>query len=443
MRMTRRSELLARGLPLPALRVVEAAGRLAGELGIGCALVGGSVRDLLLGRAVDEMDLVIEGDEPRFAGALAQALSGAVASRSRFGTAKLEVPGGPRVDLAAARTESYPRPGALPETRPASIEEDLVRRDLTLNAMAIRLEPACRGVLLDRCGGVRDLRGGLLRVLHGRSFEDDPTRGFRAVRLAVRLRFRLEEGTRTQLAAALAAGALGTVSGPRVCRELDLAATELPLERVASAFSGMPLLSGIHPALEPMTQTLALLRRLDAIAGPARGDDGGFSNAGQESREPLLTAQAPDRFALLLGALLQDASAADAKEALGRLGMAGRPKERVLRLATDAASLGERLASAGSASAITATAEGASCELLLLACACRSEALPAAREWAGRLRRVQPLLAGQDLAALGVPQGPARSLALKRLRAARLDGRLASREEEIAFVRRMDHGESS
>src|SRR3954451_22837564 len=152
-------------------------------------LVGGAVRDLLLGRERADVDLMVEGD----ATALAAELGGANSEHDRFGTVKVDVEGH-EVDIAGARTETYEKPGALPTVTPAaSVEEHLARRDFTVNAMAIPLQGEPR--LLDPHGGKSDLEQGLLRVLHDRSFVDDPTRAIRAARYASRFGFRLEPRT--------------------------------------------------------------------------------------------------------------------------------------------------------------------------------------------------------------------------------------------------------
>jgi tRNA nucleotidyltransferase (CCA-adding enzyme) len=173
-------------------------------------LVGGAVRDLLLGRGRSDIDLVVEGD----AAALASRLGADVVEHERFATAKVRLDGH-QIDIAAARAETYPHPGALPVVEPAAgIEADLGRRDFTINAMALTLGGKPR--LIDPHGGRGDLEHGLLRVLHGGSFEDDPTRAIRAARYAARLGFGLEKETERLLRVA----DLGTVSADR--REVEL-----------------------------------------------------------------------------------------------------------------------------------------------------------------------------------------------------------------------------
>jgi tRNA nucleotidyltransferase (CCA-adding enzyme) len=178
-------------------------------------LVGGAVRDLLLGRERADVDIVVEGDVDLLAAALGDEVRG----HDRFGTATVRLDG-LSIDLARARAESYPYPGALPEVTPAAIDEDLARRDFTINAMALPLHGEAR--LLDPHDGLDDLREGLLRILHPDSFVDDPTRALRAARYAARLGLRLEPGT----GRAMAGADLGTVSEDRVMAELRRIAAE-------------------------------------------------------------------------------------------------------------------------------------------------------------------------------------------------------------------------
>jgi len=201
-----------RALPCGARLLAAAAGR------PGVHLVGGAVRDLLLDRVPGELDVVVEGPPD----ALLAALGGARVAHDRFGTATVE-DGGCRFDVARARAERYPRPGALPVVRPAGVEEDLRRRDVTVNALALDLAD---GTLRAVPHAREDLAAGLLRVLHERSFLDDPTRLWRVARYRARLGFAVEPWTAGLAAAAVQGGALATVSGARIGSELRLALGE-------------------------------------------------------------------------------------------------------------------------------------------------------------------------------------------------------------------------
>ena len=194
-------------------RLLEAAAEMRGVY-----LVGGAVRDLLLGRAPSELDVVVEGDVARLAGALGDSST----VHERFGTATVR-DGDCRWDLAAARAEEYARPGALPDVRAAAITTDLRRRDVTVNAIALDLGS---GELRAADHALDDLAGGRLRVLHDASFRDDPTRLWRIARYAARLGFTLEPHTAKLAAEAVAAGVAERVSGARIGNELRLALTE-------------------------------------------------------------------------------------------------------------------------------------------------------------------------------------------------------------------------
>ena len=224
------------------------------------AVVGGFVRDVSLGRVPRELDLVIEGD----AAALARSFGGEVTIHEPFGTASVEGDGW-RVDVAMARRERYPQPGALPEVSPATIEEDLARRDFTVNAIAVTLG----GERLAAERGLEDLDAGVMRVLHERSFADDPTRLIRLARYAERLGFAVEPRT-AELAAA---ASLESLSGARLGGELRLALGEeqplAVLERLRGAlpFELDPALAEAALALAPADADRAML-----VLGAAQGD---------------------------------------------------------------------------------------------------------------------------------------------------------------------------
>ncbi len=214
-------------------------------------LVGGAVRDLLLGRGRADIDLVVEGDPAALAAALGAEV---VESHSHFGTLKVVV-GEEELDLAAARRERYPRPGALPEVElGAPIRVDLARRDFTVNAMAIPL--ADTSLLIDPYDGQVDLEAGVLRAIHPGSFVDDPTRAIRAARYAARFGLALEPATREWLLAT----DLGTISPDRRWSELRKLAAE------ESATRGLELLAGwglVDP--RPGGESFALARDVNRL----------------------------------------------------------------------------------------------------------------------------------------------------------------------------------
>ena len=201
------------------LRHLERLGDVGDALGVPVFLVGGPVRDLLLGRPLLDIDVAIEGDAGAFARELA-APGADIAVHPEFNSATLSCFDGARIDIAGARSETYAHPGALPAVSPAGITEDLRRRDFTVNAMALALAGPYRRGFVDPHRGYEHLRAGRLAVLHARSFIDDPTRILRAARFAARISLRPDPSTEQWLREAVAGGALETVSSERLLTEL-------------------------------------------------------------------------------------------------------------------------------------------------------------------------------------------------------------------------------
>ncbi len=211
--------LLSR-LDRKSLALVKQIGVLADEAKMRAYLVGGPVRDLALGHPSIDLDITVEGDGIRLAGKFAAKHAGARVTRyAAFKTATVVLSNGRAVDFATARKETYARPGAFPKVTPSDIRDDLFRRDFTVNAIAIALDPARWGKIVDPFGGVSDLRAKKIRVLHGKSFIDDPTRIVRAARFAGRLRFAVEPKTLKFLKAAVNAKALDSIKPQRYGKE--------------------------------------------------------------------------------------------------------------------------------------------------------------------------------------------------------------------------------
>ena len=245
--------------------ILQHAREIAASRGLSPFLVGGPVRDLRLGRNSDDLDFTIETGAHEFAIALARRLNGTVSGPTRFLTLKVSTPEGDIIDIAAARRERYASPGALPEVESADLDTDLWRRDFSINAMAI-------GVLdervVDPSGGNNDLTAGVIRVLHERSFMDDPTRIARAIRFSNRFSFRIEDGTSMWIREALRAGATETISIDRLWRELVLMTRESrpapPLQLASSMGVFEPLTGPIdEQALQSSLSRAVAATRLD------------------------------------------------------------------------------------------------------------------------------------------------------------------------------------
>ena len=380
-------------------------------------LVGGPVRDLLLGGPAQDLDFAVVGDAPALARQLAIELEGRAVVHSRFGTATLTA-GSARVDLVTARREVYPRPGGLPQVFPGTIYDDLARRDFAVNAMAWPLTGKEPGLLAPH-GGAADLNRRLIRILHPASFSDDPTRLLRAARYEQRLGFCLERDTESRLRAAIDQGCLHTVSGDRLRHELARIFAESkpgpPLLRAAE----LGILSAIHPAWG----NAAGLRQW-AESGPAIVLETGLSNPAER-----LTWLAALAYPLSEGegaGLISRLNMPKSWAAVVRDTLALREQEKALAArALPASRLCQMLA--GRSPAAVAAVVG------LTESAAAGRAL---RRYLTELRQIVPALRGEDLLAMGVPPGPPVGAVLAQLRAARQDGQVTDAADEKQWVAR-------
>ncbi len=233
--------------PPRILDIVRYAGDQAAGTGKELFLVGGAVRDLLLERMSLDIDMVIEGDAISLARQIADKMSARLTSHIRFGTATIGF-NDFSIDIATARRETYAKPGALPTVQPGTIEDDLFRRDFSINAMAVNLSPNNYGALLDLYEGKRDIEHRLIRILHSQSFVDDATRMLRACRYEQRLGFTLEYETANLIYRD--ASMLNTISGDRLRHELELILKEERPEDVLKRAAELGLLTRLHHAFK-------------------------------------------------------------------------------------------------------------------------------------------------------------------------------------------------
>jgi len=415
---------ILRALPAPSAELLTALLRAADAAGLALYLVGGPVRDLLLGRALRDVDLVSACGAAALRAFARDAVPGAgLVAHARFGTLHVER-GEAALDLAAARRERYAHDGALPEVEPGTLDEDLWRRDFSVNALALPVSAAARAAhaeLVDPTGGAADLARRRLRVLHPRSFHDDPTRALRAARLAPRLGFSLSRSSRAALRDALRDGAFSKVSGARYRAELarlfDDARQGLDPARALRALDASHVLGALEPGLRLAPPAVAPLRRLGrALANPA------WPGPAWQSLEPGL--------ALWLSPLAPGLRA----RALARLGVNGAPAERIAQWPRLRDRCARALRGARGRGAIDALL-GALREEELVALHASSDATARHRiaRFAAEDRARRAPLDGSDLVGLGL-RGPEVGRALARVRAAWLDGLVRTRDEALALA---------
>ena len=384
--------------------LLRAVGALASGRGTPSWLVGGAVRDVLLGRPAGDLDVVFEGPAPTIGRALAATLGGSLQVHEAFGTAAWTTPGGEVLDLVTARSERYPAPAALPAVRPAELGEDLARRDFSINAMAMSLSPQRWAAIADPLGGRADLDAGLLRALHPRSFVDDPTRAWRGARFAGRLGLTLDPETRRWLEAARDGGDLERLGLERLGHELELLLAEADPVPAFERLAAWRLTERIHPALAGSW----LPRRL-----------------GQALRA------AGDREALWL--VLAERLSPGERAALERIVPGGRARRR--RWLRSRERLEAALEALDRAAALPATAPAGRGRRAAIGAALSEldaaerawlrgvSSDPSALDWWERTgRHLRPALDGRDLMARGFARGPSLGRALAAARRAAWDG---------------------
>lgn len=251
--------------PLRIKNILLECGKLAQEEGMNCFTVGGFVRDLLLGKENFDLDIVVEGEGIPFAKKIAHQLNGKITTHPEFLTAHISLPEGIEIDVASARQESYLQPGALPKVKIATIKDDLFRRDFTINAIALFLNPDKFTKFLDYFGGINDLRKGIIRVLHPRSFIDDPTRIIRAIRFEQRFKFKLESKTKHYLNNALREKMLKEISYQRLRDELIIILNEPQPHNALKRMDELQVLKLIYPGLKLNSEIEKNLYKTDDI----------------------------------------------------------------------------------------------------------------------------------------------------------------------------------
>ncbi len=442
------AHMMEEAFPTPLLALIRQIGARAAEEGHVIYFVGGIVRDLLLDHPIVDVDLVVEGDAIALGRALARAYGGEVRTHSRFGTVKWLLPediweqvapstapaapgeAGSRnlpefVDLVTARTEFYEKPTALPLVEESSIKQDLHRRDFTINTLAIRLDPQRWGQMLDFYGGQEDIEERVIRVLHSLSFVDDPTRILRAARFEARLGFRLDPRSEALIAEALPM--LSRVTGGRIRNELDLIVHEERPEDALERLQELGALQEIDPALRSDAWLREHFERL------------------REAPLHLWGMDAPETLHQLYWILFLYRLTDPALERVANRLLMPRRYTDPLRYREALEETQPALLAAEEPSEIVDLLDPL--PLPLLAAAWVTADDPRMRErlerYAREWQHVSHVLDGEDLKRLGIPPGPIYRKIFAELRAARLDGEITSREEEIERVRRIRDQASS
>jgi len=442
------TNLLRTTLSKKMLILLQKIGECAQETGCRAYAVGGFVRDLLRRTKNLDLDVVIEGDGILFAKRLVQLLGGTIRSHEKFKTAVITLPDGFRVDVATARLEYYEYPAAMPTVEMSSIKLDLFRRDFTINAMAIHLNPADFGILVDFFNCQNDIRDRMIRVIHNLSFIEDPTRIFRALRFEQRLGFSLGKLTEKLLKNAVKLELFERFPGGRFFHELKMILSEENPLPAIYRLNHFGLLGSLHPSLRLQQRLKNILRethrsvawyRLLYINEPCQEWLVFLLGlTAKLSVKQLITfaqrLEIPERHLHFL--VREKSHAAKVAKILHKrataieFGSHASPEERPYRRrpAPEPMPL----------SALCRCLRGLSPEgiLHLMGISSKKAAKKALSLYVTKLRHIKPALRGQDLKDLGLPPGPIFREILNRLQDANLDGRLQGRQAEIDFIRK-------
>lgn len=405
------SGLIKRQLPAEIQEILSIAGKMAGEQQYTLYMVGGMIRDLLLGRSSFDLDLVVEGNALEVARHFAEVIQGKEKIHPRFRTATVKWDG-KSVDFATARSETYPRPGALPTVNTGDILTDLSRRDFTINSMALDISS---GELLDPYNGREDIEKKLVRVLHEKSFIDDATRIWRAIRYEQRLDFMLEPHSLKLLVRDL--DMLDTISRDRIRHELELVLKEEQPEKAIRRSAELGMLGKLHPLLI--------------------GDDW-ISEKFRKAREMV----SPDSPAieLYLALLAYRLNKDETEEMINKLGLR-KLQTRILRDGNLLKTRLNKLSEPGiRPSEIYELLHSLHHTALTAVSIANTPGIQKNIDlYLNKLRYVKTALTGNDLEEMGIKAGPQTKEILWKLLEARLDGQVTDKEGEIEMVRKITH----
>ncbi len=425
LRKGRQSENLApmlrKRLPARILEVLENCGQVAEQIGMNAYLVGGMIRDLLLHRDNMDVDIVVEGDGIKFADTFAQKYGCQVAAHRRFGTARLIFQDRFKIDVATARTESYHAPAALPQVHGGILRQDLYRRDFTINTLAIDLSSNHFGQLVDYFGGWDDLHQGVIRVLHGLSFIDDPTRALRAIRFATRFNFRISQDTERLMKSAVDSRVLEKLTGKRLWAELKNLLQEKHPIAAMQMLQQYRLLSFVHPAVGIDSFVLELLYRVESVLS--------WFNLNFPHEKVL-------HWKIYLMALLEKLNRAERMAVAQRFQLVSSVQEILRFYKSNIRDIFSRLKTGDNSSSLYFSLREYPLEVLLYAMA-RIEEQDYKQRIANYIRDLRDIrldINGDDLVQMGMKQGPEIRELLDEVMKAKLNGQTPDRDAQLRFA---------
>ncbi|MDR2174570.1 MAG: CBS domain-containing protein [Synergistaceae bacterium] len=415
--------LLADSCGAETLDLLRRIGKKATDLGMKAYLVGGTVRDILKGEKNVDLDISVEGDAEAFIRNWDEpGCRSAIHGRYKTGT--LSFSGGRKVDIATARREFYEYAAAMPEVSSDSLKQDLGRRDFTVNAMAVSLAEDDWGTLIDFYGGRRDLKEGILRVMHNLSFVEDPSRILRGIRLEQRLHMRFEDNTLRLLGNALQGGLMAKLSAFRVRIELELIFRERRPEKIAARMRELEVWEALFSGPRFNATAAKRMKRLQMILPPAK--KAGLNFKGLE-------------WLAYVAVFLMDSAAGLQSLVMDRLNLA--PAER--RILADSIAALPQVKQFFNSKKTFKNSEVylflSNYALIPLLCCWAAVERRQTRRWIAHyatfLRPLRGELTGADLLKMSCNSGPWLGSILEGIRLERMDGRISDRDEELEYVR--------
>lgn len=417
------TSLMKERLPEKILDLLSTIGKSGDETGCNVFVVGGFVRDLLLYRKNEDIDIVVEGDGIHFAKNFAASKDARIHAYSKFGTAVITLEDDFKVDVATARTEYYTSPAALPEVEKSSLKSDLYRRDFTINTLAIQLNEKHYGTLIDHFSGQKDIKDKTLRIIHNLSFVEDPTRIFRAVRFESRFGFSIGKLTVRLIENAIRMGVFKRLSGARAMGEIISILEENDPVPSIKRLGEFRLLATLHPSMALTEKTTALLME-------TRKALDGYELLAEDLR--------CQRWLVYFMVLISPCNTAEAKKVCRLLRLAGWQEELCVKEREQADLCIKRLTRELPLdnSILYNRLHVFKTEVLvyMMAAAERKQVKKAIAHYLSKLRFVTPLIQGRDLKEMGLPPSPRYRKILMQVQDARLNGMLHSKEDEMAFV---------
>ncbi|NLP13311.1 MAG: CBS domain-containing protein [Clostridium sp.] len=416
-----------KNLPERVAKALTDAGRIADEEGFVIYVVGGFVRDLILGIENLDIDIVAEGDAVKFAQILAEKCSAQITKHEKFNTATLVMEDGLKIDVVTARREYYEHPAALPTVETGTIKDDLFRRDFTVNSMAIKLNSSVFGDIVDYYGGRKDLEQGVIRILYNLSFVEDPTRIMRAIRFEQRYGFKMDEKTQYFAVKAIETGVLDGLSQERIDFEFLAMLREKEVFAILQRMMELGLLEKIYPEIEMNGDVKWLLKSMEKEL---------FAFKKRLNHDVDL-----DRTLIYLMILHSNISSDNAGKLSERLKITREYKNQVLVFVDKKDRVLSRLSGPIDISDydIYNELKELSTEALFVLCMISRDDKKDNRiiRYINYLKNIKTAVTGKDLKKLGQKPGPKFAKILEKVLEEKINGRVETYEDELLYVRKI------